>query len=85
MKLVVDANILFAALIKQGKTLELLLHPFFELYSSEFIFQEFEKHRDEILNKMHISKEDFSNVFEKIKKIIIFVKEEDLIAYMEEA
>ena len=85
MKLVVDANVLFSALIKQSKTLELLLHPFFELYSVEFIFQEFEKHKDKVLEKTYVSSEDFNEVFEKIKKIITFIKEEDLIEYLEEA
>jgi predicted nucleic acid-binding protein len=37
MKLVVDANILFSLLIKQGKTAELFLNLSLELYAPEFL------------------------------------------------
>ncbi|MHA2473510.1 MAG: PIN domain-containing protein, partial [Promethearchaeota archaeon] len=46
MDLVVDANILFAALIKDNITSELLLKREFHLFAPEFIFEEFEKYRD---------------------------------------
>lgn len=45
MKLVVDANILFSCLIKEGKTIELFLNPFLKLYAPEFILREFEKYK----------------------------------------
>ena len=53
MNLVIDANILFASLIKEGKTIELLLNPFFNLYAPEFLFEEFVKYKKEILLKTH--------------------------------
>ena len=45
MKFIVDANILFAALIKEGKTAELLLNPSFTLYAPDFLCQERLKQR----------------------------------------
>jgi len=51
MYLIVDANILFAALIKQGKTDELLFVDHLHLFAPEFILIEFEKHKKEILQK----------------------------------
>ena len=51
MYLIVDANILFAALIKQGKTDELLFVDHLHLFAPEFILIEFEKYKKEILQK----------------------------------
>ena len=42
--LVVDANILFAALIRRGGTAELLLDRRLRLFAPEFLLQEFAKH-----------------------------------------
>ena len=43
MELIVDANILFAALIKEGLTSDLIVKDNLNLYSAEFLFTEFEK------------------------------------------
>ena len=40
MKLIVDANIIFSFLIKQGKTAELLTNLLFEFYAPEYLFSE---------------------------------------------
>jgi len=49
MKLIVDANILFAALIKEGSTAELLISDKLQLFAPEFLFAEFAKYKDLIL------------------------------------
>lgn len=59
MKLVVDANILFAALIRQNATFLLLFEDDFDLYVPEFIFDELALHRDEILRKTSATPADF--------------------------
>jgi predicted nucleic acid-binding protein len=41
MILIVDANILFAALIKNSLTAELIFNADFQLYTCEFIIEEF--------------------------------------------
>jgi len=41
MEMVVDANVLFSALIKEGTTRELLLSNEFVLYAPEFLLDEF--------------------------------------------
>ncbi len=51
MRLVVDANILFSALIKEGTTRRLLLHPEVTAYSPEFIAREFLEHKAELASK----------------------------------
>ena len=65
MDLVVDANILFAALIKDGITAKLLFLDDLHLYAPEFLLDEFNKHRNYLLNKTHRTKEDFNEISKK--------------------
>ncbi|MBI5332429.1 MAG: hypothetical protein HZB65_02565 [Candidatus Aenigmarchaeota archaeon] len=51
MDLVVDANILFSALIKDSFAHNLLFNERFHLFTPDYIFSEFEKHKEEILKK----------------------------------
>ena len=51
MDLIVDANVLFAALIKEGLTSDLLFVDDFHLYAPEFLLVEFTKYKEEILRK----------------------------------
>ena len=51
MILVLDANIIFSTLIKMSKTLDLILDYDLELYSPDFIFEEFIKYKDVISRK----------------------------------
>jgi predicted nucleic acid-binding protein len=73
MNLVIDANVLFAALIKEGKTIEILLNPNFNFYAPEFLFEEFNKYKSEILHKTHRSGQEFSEIFGILKEIIEIV------------
>ena len=58
MILVVDANILFAALIKNSLTAELMFNSDFQLYTCEFIIDEFFKYEKEIIKKTHRTREN---------------------------
>ena len=49
MKLVLDSNIIFSALIKKSKTRDIILSDFFELYAPEYIFTEIIKHKELLL------------------------------------
>ncbi|MEK6855687.1 MAG: PIN domain-containing protein [Nanoarchaeota archaeon] len=66
----VDANILFSALIKSGYTAKILFSPLCLFYAPEFIFIEFEKYEQEILEKTHRTREEFKEVLEIMKEII---------------
>ena len=52
MDLVVDANVIFAALIKESKTYEILFDERLHLFTTEFFFVELEKHEREIQKKI---------------------------------
>lgn len=67
MKLVVDANVLFSAAIKDSKTAELLINDNLELYAPEYLFDEFRKHKQTLLEKTHRNQEDFERFIEILK------------------
>ncbi|MFH0954557.1 MAG: PIN domain-containing protein [Candidatus Micrarchaeota archaeon] len=77
MELVLDANILFAALIKDSKTAELMLDPRLELHIPEFALQEFSKYEQHILKKTSRTKEEFQEILAAIKKIAKIIPREE--------
>ncbi len=85
MDLVVDANIIFAVLLKDSFSYPLLFSGEFHLYTPEYIFAEFEKHKEEILNKTERTTEDFFRLLEVLKRRIILVPLEELADHVEEA
>lgn len=85
MELVVDANVLFSALIKQDITAEILLDLSLNIYSPEFILEEFEKHKQEILSKTKRTEEEFRGILDILKKIITLVPAEEFEDYLKES
>ncbi len=57
MDLVVDANVLFSALIKEGFSHNLFFNENLHLFTPEYIFTELEKHKKELLNKTEKAEE----------------------------
>jgi len=85
MKLVIDANILFAALIKEGITIQLLLNKDIELYSPNFVIEELDKHIEEILYKMKRDTFSFENKLLLIKQALRIVKDAEYDEFIEQA
>ncbi|MBU0535516.1 MAG: hypothetical protein KKE20_01020 [Nanoarchaeota archaeon] len=69
MDLVIDANILFSALIKDSLTAELIFEENLRLYAPEFFIQEFMKYEDLILCKMHRSRDKYIEILHCLKCI----------------
>ena len=71
MILVIDANVVIAALIKKGKTRELIINGDFHLVAPDFIKEEITKHSEYVSKKAHLSKKEFnlllSLIFQKIE------------------
>ena len=72
MKLVVDANIIFSALIA-GKLTDIFLSPKLELFAPELLFVEIRKHKEELKQKSHLSEEDFEIIFNLLRRRIRIV------------
>ena len=85
MDLIVDANILFSILIKQGKTEELIFKNEFNLFTPEYIFEEFEEHKLEILDKTQRTNEDFDKLIDILKKRIKTISNEETEKFIPEA
>lgn len=76
MKLVVDANVLFSAAIRDSKTSDLLLNDDLELYAPEYLFDEFKKYQETLLEKTYRTDEDFENFLEILQSRIKTVSKE---------
>ena len=85
MDLVIDANVLFSALIKDSFAYNLLFSGSFHLFTPEYIFTELEKHKEELLKKTERTDEDFFRLLETLKRRIVIVPLEELASYVEEA
>lgn len=77
MDLVIDANILFSVLIKEGKTEELIFLEDINLFAPEFIFEEFEKYKEAILEKTERNQEEFERLISILKKKIKLVSNKE--------
>lgn len=84
MKLVIDANILFAALIREGFTFKLIIQPYLELYAPEFLKKEFNKYEPLIIKKTN-NKEQVSKFKEKLFSEIIFISKKEYCNFLEKA
>lgn len=71
MKIVVDANIVIAAIIKDGKCREIIRSNEFEFVSPEFVLEEILKYKEYILEKSEITEYEFllliDMIFAKVK------------------
>ena len=78
MELVIDANVLMSALVATaGKTYDLIFNERIKLFSPEFLLEEFEKHKDEILDKSGLSESDFKLFLSLISSEIDFVSKSE--------
>lgn len=85
MDLVVDANILFSALLKKSLTAELLFQEQLNLYTPEFILDEFFKYETFIETKMKRSRGEFVQIMHALKEIITVVPQEEYSLFLDEA
>ena len=85
MDLIVDANIIFAALIKEGITIEIILEPEIHLFAPEFIFEEILKYKEEIMKKTHRKEDELIALFELLKEKITFMPMKELDPFMVKA
>lgn len=66
MELVIDANILFSALIKEGTTRELLLNSRLRLYAPEFLIEEFTKYVSLLSKKTRVPEKKLKDLLKEM-------------------
>ncbi len=86
MELVVDANIFMSALIAtQGKTYDFIYNDRNKLFAPEFLMDEFEKYKDEILEKSGLSEYDFELFLSLISSRIEFISKHEFEQFISKA
>ena len=85
MIFIIDSNIIFSALLKEGKIRELLIDSPFILYAPEATLVEIRKHEEVILKKSGLTKDEFRTLFGFIIGNISIVNKEDYKKYIVEA
>ena len=85
MNIVIDANILIAALLKDSKMRELIVNSLHKLLVPEVHFQEIEEHKAELLEKSGLNEEEFDILLMKLSNYFTIVKSDSVLSFIEEA
>lgn len=81
MKIVIDSNILFSALIKDSVTRRIILeYDGFFLFPS-FIFEELEKHKAELLKKSGMKRKSFETLLNLLIQKVLIISTDVLSQY----
>ena len=83
MDLVIDSNILFAALLKESGTSNILFKH--KLHAPEFIFVEFRKYKDYLKGKTKRTEENFNELFDLFERNVILIPKEEVKPFIEKA
>ena len=75
MKLVIDTNIIISALIREGLTRKMILFPGIELFTPEITLKEILKHKDAIIVKSKLPKDDIDKILEVLNRNIKTIPE----------
>lgn len=85
MILIVDTNILFAGLLRNSLTRQLLIDPPFILYAPETALKEIRKYEEEIIKRAGFTKAEFEILFDLITDGIQIVGKEQYAHKIKEA
>lgn len=69
MILVIDANILFAALIRDGTTRSILLFSGHDFYAPEYTLKEFQEKIPELMEKTKLSVEELNGLIDELTQV----------------
>ena len=85
MRIVLDSNILFSALIKDSKSRQLILDYEGRFLFPYFIFDELNGHKFELMKKSGLDEKQFFLVFDALLKKVEVVTKETLIVHRTKA
>ncbi|HLD04517.1 MAG TPA: PIN domain-containing protein [Candidatus Nanoarchaeia archaeon] len=85
MKLVIDANVIIAMLIKPGKPTDLFFRDELVVYAPELLLKELENNRKTIIQKSAFTSIEIDLLFRLLKDKILFVPEAVFLAFRKEA
>lgn len=85
MNIILDSNVLFSALIRNSLTRALILeYDNFFLFPA-FIFEEMDKHKQELIEKSGMSEKDFNELLQIILTKVLIIPSSNLLPYHDEA
>ena len=82
MKVTVDANILFSALLKKSLTRRIWFVPEIRLFAPRFLLREFQKYASYLEKKYQGNTAEFQSLCEKLLDQVVFVQDDELKPYM---
>ncbi len=86
MKLVIDSNIVFSALISpNGLTKRILLLEELELFGPQNLFDEINKYKEEIFKKSGLTKEHFEIFLIAVSSKINLIRDDELVDFIKKA
>ena len=86
MELIIDANEVISALISfSGKTAEIIFSDKIKLFSPEYLLEEIDRHKDEILKKSELTTEDLEVLLNLISLNIEFISFSEFEEFEEES
>ena len=85
MNIVIDSNILFAALLKDSKVRNIILNYEGYFIFPAYIFEELTEHMEELIKKSKLTETEFNKLLHIILRKVIIVPKEMLKPYKEKA
>jgi len=85
LKIVIDSNVLFSALIKDAITRDIILHYDGYFLFPSYIFEEMEKHKQELVKKSKMKPKDFNTLLSILLQKVIIIPTEILFPYKQKA
>lgn len=85
MEFIVDANILFSAIVKNSATRKLFYNPNIKLIAPEFALEEIKEHKKEIMQKAGIDSGDFEQLLSAVFGIVEVIEEAKFRKHLKEA
>ncbi|MEK6792992.1 MAG: PIN domain-containing protein [Nanoarchaeota archaeon] len=85
MEVVLDANILFRTLISAGEIVDIFFDTRLEIIAPQNLLEEIKNNEKEILEKSKLFESEFKELFEAIKKLVLFIPKEEYDEKIQEA
>lgn len=86
MELIIDANILISALVTtKAFTYDLIFNDKIKLFAPEYLLEEFEEHKDEIIGKSDLSEEELQLFLSLISIRIDFIPNNEFKEFIKQA
>ncbi len=85
MIIIIDANIIIAALIRDSFTRKLIILSKIQLYYPEIMLEELREHKDEIMAKSGLDENTYDRLLKTILKRVVIIPTEQITDYLSEA